>query len=177
MRTLIQAFAVTGAIVGATAAPAPAQDAAPDVGVLLDALTCSEFLALGAQDQMNVMLAMRAHMNGDPLPDEPLPIGRVGDAGAEGLEAGTEGAAGAAGAAEGTEAAGGGEGVEGTDPPDETGIVDGENESGNVNPDGTEASVSDAPGDPKLRAMRTSCEGGPESLAADAIRAAHADYE
>jgi hypothetical protein len=31
--------------------------------------------------------------------------------------------------------------------------------------------------DPKLTAMRTSCLGGPDALATDAMRAAHADYE
>lgn len=165
MKTLIAALAVTGGM----AAPALAQDAA---GVL-DALTCSRFLQIGAGDQMTVMLALRAHLNGDDLPDEPLPIGLEaesgdaagdpGDAGAESLETAV--------------AEDGGEGAGGTDPPDETGIVDGENESGQVAADGTEASVTDAPADPKLRAMRTSCEGGPESLAADAIRAAHADTE
>ncbi len=164
MKTLIQAVAAAGTIIGA--APVAAQDLTPDVAARLDALTCSEFLALEAEDQMNVLLAMRAHMNGDPLPDKALPVGLAEEAGGE--EPGTEDA---------SEAAGGGEGAEGDDPPDETGVVDGENESGNVNPDGTEASVTDAPGDPKLRAMRTSCEGGPESRAADALRAAHADYE
>ncbi len=194
MRTLIQAIAVSGAV----AAPALAQDAPQDAsqgaGARLDAMTCSEFLQFGAQDQMTVMLAMRAHYNGEPLPDEPLPIGveaeasadglggDSGEASAEGLDTSAEGAGAemaAAGAAGGTEAAGAatGEGAGGTDVPDETGIVDGENESGQVNPDGTEASVTDAPADPKLTAMRTSCEGGPEALALDAMRAAHADYE
>jgi hypothetical protein len=46
-----------------------------------------------------------------------------------------------------------------------------------VNPDGTEVAAADEPGDPKLVAMRTSCEGGPDALASDALRAAHADYE
>lgn len=194
MKSLIKTLTV----VGATAAPAMAQDAGPDMGALLDALTCSEFLQFEAQDQMNVMLALRAHSYGDPLPDEPLPIGveaevggagglggDSGDASAEGLESGTEAtvanaADGAKGSAEVTgEAVGeaGGEGADGADPPDESGIVDGENESGQVNADGTEASVIDGPADPKLTAMRTSCEGGPEALAADAMRAAHADYE
>lgn len=200
MRTLMTALAVAGAVTGAAAAPAMAQNMNPDMGALLDALTCSQFLQFEAQDQMNVMLALRAHSYGDPLPDEPLPIGLEaetsadglggdsGDASAEGLEAGAEEGAEAAGAVEGLaeaaadavgDAAGeaGGEGADGADVPDETGIVDGENESGQVNSDGTEASVTDAPADPKLTAMRTSCEGGPESLAADAMRAAHADYE
>lgn len=161
MKALIKAIAAAGAVIGA--GPAAAQDAA----ARLDALTCSAFLGLGAEDQRNVMLALRAHVNGDPLPDTPLPVG-LGD------EAGGGGPEDAGGAAEGT---GGGEGSEGTDPPDETGVVDAENESGNVNPDGTEASVTEGSGDPKLTAMRTSCEGGPESLASDALRAAHADYE
>jgi hypothetical protein len=200
MRTLIQAIAVSGAV----AAPALAQDAPQDAsqgaGARLDAMTCSEFLQFGAQDQMTVMLAMRAHYNGEPLPDEPLPIGveaeasadglggDSGEASAEGLDAslegGAEGAGSAAAAMADTGGAGAaadgaatGEGAGGTDVPDETGIVDGENESGQVNPDGTEASVTDAPADPKLTAMRTSCEGGPEALALDAMRAAHADYE
>lgn len=196
MRTLIAALAVSGAVATPALAQDEAQGGGEDAAGLLAALTCSQFLQLGAQDQMTVMLAMRAHLNGDDLPDEPLPIGldaevgspdgpggdsgASGDAGAEGLETDEATVAEAAEAAatvaeEGTE--GGGEGADGADPPDETGIVDGENESGQVSADGTEASVTDAPADPRLTGMRTSCEGGPEALASDAMLAAHADYE
>ncbi|HVG47175.1 MAG TPA: hypothetical protein VM899_03430, partial [Rubellimicrobium sp.] len=41
----------------------------------------------------------------------------------------------------------------------------------------TEESLAETPTDPKLTAMRTSCLGAPDSLASDAMRAAHADYE
>ena len=218
MRTLFYA-----AVAAVSAAPAFAQE---EPSARLDAMTCREFLGLSAQDQMTVMLVMRAHVNGDPLPDEPLPVGVEaevggsdglgGDSGnpdAEGLDttgagAGSDSAAaagattagdetggaessdpesaagaadadtvstdGAAAAGEGTAAAD--EGNTATSVGDEE-VVDGENESGKVNPDGTEMSVTDQPGDPKLTAMRTSCEGGPDALATDAMRAAHADYE
>lgn len=196
MRTLIAAMAVTGAIAGTIGGSARAQDvapdASPDMAGLLEALTCSEFLQLDAQNQMTVMLAMRASLNGEPLPDEPLPIGleaEVGGAdglgGASGNASGegpeTDGASGAEAVEAMTqvmdEADGQGEGAEGTDVPDDTGVVDGENESGKVAADGTEASVTDEPADPKLTGMRTSCEGGPEALASNAMLAAHADYE
>lgn len=198
MRKLMKAVAGAGLVAGALAIPAFAQGAgaegsagaAGDVGARLDALTCSEFLQLEAQDQMTVMLALRAHYNGEALPDEPLPIGLEaelsgdglagdsGEAGAEGLDTTEPTEAETAAAVAGVDGANGaGEGADGTDPPDETGLVDGENESGQVNPDGTEASVTDAPADPKLTAMRTSCEGGPEALASNAMIAAHADYE
>lgn len=215
MKTLIQAIAISGAVV----APAFAQEAPQEAGAQLDTMTCREFLGLSAEDQTTVMLAMRAHVNGDPLPDVPLPIGLEaenggadglggdsGDPSAEDLADGSEGAAGEADAGgvgqegEATAAAGATTGAEGsvgeasTETADEDAastadegttatsvgdeeVVDGEKESGKVNPDGTEVSVTDEPADPKLTAMRTSCEGGPDALATDAMRAAHADYE
>lgn len=197
MRTLFQAVAVCGALASpawAQEAPAGGETVAapPDLGALLEALTCREFLALGAQDQRTAMLALRALYNGDPLPDEPLPIGLdagVGGADGQGGGPGASGAGGpdtepsaeeaAAVVAEATaaEPVGEGEGQDGADPPDETGIVDGENESGKTDTDGTELAATGEPGDAKLTGMRTSCEGGPEALALDAMRAAHADYD
>ena len=177
MKSLIQIVALTGAIT----TPAFAQDP----GALLDAMTCREFLALAAPDQTTVMLALRAHVSGDPLPDEPLPVGTRAEV--DSTDSDSERASGEeADAATDTP----GNGAQSSDPTTEAAdegttaisvgdeeVVDGENESGKVNPDGTEVAATDEPGDPKLVAMRTSCEGGPDALATDALRAAHADYE
>jgi hypothetical protein len=178
MKALIQVIALTGVV----AAPAFAQEP----GALLDAMTCREFLALAAPDQVTVMLALRAHVNGEPLPDEPLPVGTQAEV--DGADSDPEGVA-----AEGTDASTdtpGNGAAETSDPTTEAAdegttaisvgdeeVVDGENESGKVNPDGSEVAATDEPDDPKLVAMRTSCEGGPDALATDALRAAHADYE
>src|SRR3712207_6506718 len=82
MRSLIAAVTVMGAL----AAPAFAQEAPEDPGTRLDALTCREFIAFAPEEQMTVMLARRAHVNGEPLPDTPLPIGEEAEVGgADGL--------------------------------------------------------------------------------------------
>ena len=127
------------------AAPALAQEAAPDAAARLEAMTCREFLALDAGGQATVKAAMLAHASGEALPDVPLPA--PGEGG-QVAEAGTEG---------------------GTGAPE---VVAGENESGKVTPEGTEVSVTDEGGDRRLVAMRTSCEGGPDALALNALRAA-----
>lgn len=134
------------------AAPALAQEAAPDVAARLEAMTCREFLALDADGQATVKAAMLAHASGEALPDTPLPAPGEGGQAAEDQsgapEAGTGG---------------------GTGAPE---VVAGENESGKVTPEGTEVSVTDEGGDRRLVAMRTSCEGGPDALALNALRAA-----
>lgn len=146
------------------AGPALAQDAAPDMVARLEAMTCREFLALDAGGQATVKAAMLAYARGEPLPDTPLPAPGaaapqvVEDRTGADVDATTGGVTPAAGAATG-----------GTGAPE---VVAGENESGKVSPEGTEASVTDEGGDRRLVAMRTSCEGGPDALALNALRAA-----
>lgn len=134
------------------AGPALAQEAAPDAAARLEAMTCREFLALDADGQATVKAAMLAHASGEALPDTPLPApgggGQVAEDQSGAPEAGTDG---------------------GTGAPE---VVTGENESGKVTPEGTEVSVTDEGGDRRLVAMRTSCEGGPDALALNALRAA-----
>lgn len=147
----------------ALAGPALAQQAPQDAAARLGAMTCREFLALDAGAQATVKAAMLAHAKGEPLPDAPLPAPAEGGTapvvedrtGAP--ETVTAGAAPAATTGTGTGA------------PE---VVAGENESGKVSPEGTEASVTDEGGDRRLVAMRTSCEGGPDALALNALRAA-----
>lgn len=174
---------LAGLVLAGLVAPAPAfaQEAAPDPAARLEAMTCRDFLALDAAGQATVKAAMLAHVAGAPLPDAPLPAapGKAGaapprvvedrtgapeGANAETAKAGT--GAGEAGAS-GTQAAAAGSG---TGAPE---VVSGENESGKLAPDGTEASVTDEGGDRRLVAMRTSCEGGPDALALNALRAAY----
>lgn len=139
------------------AAPALAQEATPDAAARLEAMTCREFLALDAGGQATVKAAMLAHASGEPLPDTPLPAPGAGGRVVEDRAAGSETAAPGAGTQGGTGA------------PE---VVAGENESGKVTPEGTEVSVTDEGGDRRLVAMRTSCEGGPDALALNALRAA-----
>lgn len=173
MKFLFQAVVLAG--IAATTAPTLAQDAASR----LEAMTCREFLALDAEGQATVKAAMLAHASGEPLPDAPLPAPASADP-AQGAPAGhgqvvedatgarEDGAAVVEGAA-GADAAGS---SSGTGAPE---VVEGENESGKLAPDGTEASVTDEAGDHRLVAMRTSCEGGPDSRALDGLRAAFGD--
>lgn len=153
----------------AAAAPGLAQDAAGR----LEAMTCREFLALHAEAQDTVRTAMLAQLSGEPLPDAPLPAGSdaaqagqaqvvedetgVDDGGTLAVEAPGE----EAGSADASDAA--------------RNATAGENESGKTAPDGTEVSVTDEAGDRRLVAMRTSCEGGPDARALDALRAAFGD--
>lgn len=175
MKFLFQAIAIAG--IAAAASPALAQDATQDPAGRLEAMTCREFLALDAEGQATVKAAMLAHLSGEPLPDTPLPAPSSADAGegtspdsgqvvADRTGTGEDGAAVAEESAGDDAAASDGSG---TGAPE---VVEGENESGKVAPDGTEASVTDEAGDRRLVAMRTSCEGGPDSRALDALRAA-----
>lgn len=141
-----------------------AQEAAPDVVARLEAMTCRAFLALDAGGQATVKAALLAHASGAPLPETPLPDTPAPGAGGRVVEDWT-GAPGTA-AAEAAPAAETGTGIGAPE------VVEGENESGKVSPDGTEASVTDEAGDRRLVAMRTSCEGGPDARALDALRAA-----
>ncbi|MBB1492509.1 MULTISPECIES: HdeA/HdeB family chaperone [unclassified Paracoccus (in: a-proteobacteria)] len=145
------------------AAPSFGQDAAPEVVARLESMTCREFLALDAEGQATVRAAMQAHASGEPLPDAPLPDPAASAEGAAGVVEDRTGADRTEAPAE-PAAPGGGTGA-----PE---VVAGENESGKVAPDGTEASVTDEGGDRRLIAMRTSCEGGPDALALNALRAA-----
>lgn len=151
------------------AAPALAQESPQDVVARLEAMTCRAFLALDAGGQATVKAAMLAHASGEPLPDTPLPApaadAGTGAASAEVVEDRTGAAEGADPARTETAAAASG----GTGAPE---VVEGENESGKVAPDGTEVAVTDEGGDRRLVAMRTSCEGGPDARALDALRAA-----
>lgn len=143
------------------AGPALAQDAAPEVVARLESMTCREFLALDAGGQATVRAVMQAHASNEPLPDTPLPppTASAEDGAAEvvGDRTGADRAAAPAAPSGGSDA------------PE---VAAGENESGKVAPDGTEASVTDEGGDRRLVAMRTSCEGGPDALALNALRAA-----
>lgn len=147
------------------AGPSLAQEAAPETVTRLEAMTCREFLALDAGGQATVKAAMLAHARGEPLPGTPLPAPAaeatqvVEDRTGADVDATAGGATPAA-----SEAAKGGTGA-----PE---VIAGENESGKVSPEGTEASVTDEGGDRRLVAMRTSCEGGPDALALNALRAA-----
>lgn len=143
------------------AAPALAQEVAPDVAARLEAMTCREFLALDAGGQATVKATLLAHAKGEPLPDTPLPGPGAGGRVVEDRTGAPETAA--AGAAPDLVPEGG------TGAPE---VVAGENESGKVTPEGTEVSVTDEGGDRRLVAMRTSCEGGPDALALNALRAA-----
>lgn len=149
------------------AAPALAQDAAADTVARLESMTCREFLALDAEGQATVKAAMHAHATGEPLPDTPLPDAAPSGEATQVVEdqTGTD-----------VEADGAGDTAPQTTPG--TGAPEmaaGENESGKVSPEGTEASVTDEGGDRRLVAMRTSCEGGPDALALNALRAAFGD--
>lgn len=176
MKFLFQAIAIAGAGAAAAAAPALAQGAAGQ----LEAMTCREFLALDADGQATVKAAMLAHLSGEPLPASPLPAPVAADAGeaaspdqAQVVEdqagATDDGSAVADRAPQADAATGEGSSIAAPE------VVAGENESGKVAPDGTEASVTDEPADDRLLAMRTSCEGGPDARALDALRAAFAD--
>ncbi|HVG48685.1 MAG TPA: HdeA/HdeB family chaperone, partial [Rubellimicrobium sp.] len=82
MKTFFPVIVIAAAVAG----PTLAQDASGDAAGRLDAMTCREFMAFAPEDQMTMMLAMRAHVNGDPLPDEPLPVGAEAEVGgADGL--------------------------------------------------------------------------------------------
>ena len=161
MKLSLPALALAGLT---AAAPVPAQEAPPDAA-RLEAMTCREFLALDAAGQATVKAAMQAHASGEPPPGAPLPAPPAGGAAsARVVEDRT-------GAAEGPDAAG----TEMAAAPGGAaapGVAGGQNESGKVAPDGTEASVTDEGGDLRLLAMRTSCEGGPDALALTALRAA-----
>ncbi|WP_210530170.1 HdeA/HdeB family chaperone [Rubellimicrobium arenae] len=189
MRNLIQAAAIAGTV----AVPALAQDASADAGGRLDAMTCREFIEFAPEDQMTIMLAMRAQANGDPLPDTPLPVGTEAEVGgADGL-GGASGDPEAAGATDGAATPGDAEpGAKGPASADAGGGASGPADAGEVaeiedtvaadagepSPEAlTGESLADTPADPKLTAMRTSCLGAPDALASDAMRAAHADYE
>lgn len=147
-------FPAMAVAIGCIAAPALAQDAAPDAVARIEAMTCREFLAFDAGDQATVKAAMLAHASGDPLPDTPLP-----------------GAA-AADAAKGSQTADAAPAPKPVPKPASAGAAGGDTDSGTAAPDGTEASVTDQGGDRRLVAMRTSCEGGPDALAMNALRAA-----
>jgi len=167
MRSLIQVIAIAGAV----ASPAFAQETPEEPGAALDTMTCRDFVELAPEDQMAVMLAMRAHVNGDPLPDEPLPVGaeaEVGGADGSGDDSGSTAAA------AGTEPGADSEGQDAVTEVGDTAAA----AAGEPSPEAlTAESLTETPSDPKLTAMRTSCLGGPDALASDALRAAHADYE
>lgn len=143
------------------AGPVLAQEATPDAAARLEAMTCREFLALDADGQATVKAAMLAHASGDPVPNTPLPVPGAGRQVVEDQTGVPETAAAEAAPEAGTQG--------GTGAPE---VVAGENESGKVTPEGTEVSVTDEGGDRRLVAMRTSCEGGPDALALNALRAA-----
>ena len=164
MKSLIQVLA----IVGAVASPVLAQEAPQDPGAALEAMTCRDFIELAPEEQMTAMLAMRAHVNGDPLPDEPLPIGAEAEVG------GSDGLGGDSGTPSVAADAATGVASEGVTEVENTAAA----AAGEPSPEAlTAESLTEPPIDPKLTAMRTSCLGGPDALASDAMRAAHADYE
>jgi hypothetical protein len=170
MRFLLQAAALASL---AAASPGLAQEAPSDTAARLEAMICREFLAFDAAGQETVKAAMLAHLADEPLPNAPLPDPAAAGQGASDDgpevvedETGTDGS-GSAGAGEAPEAA-----AAAGEAADADSSGEGANESGKVAPDGTEASLTDEAGDSRLVAMRTSCEGGPDARALDALRAA-----
>lgn len=77
---------VLSAIVMVAATPGLAQDAPQDAAARLEAMTCRDFLALGARDRETVKAALLAHASGDPLPDPALPGSPAADATAPAAE-------------------------------------------------------------------------------------------
>lgn len=148
----------------AAAAPSFGQDATPQDVARLETMTCREFLTLDAGGQASVRAAMQAHVSDEPLPDAPLLVPDASPKGAAGVVEDRTGADRTEAPAAEPAAPGGGTGA-----PE---VITGENESGKLAPDGTEVSVTDEGGDRRLVAMRTSCEGGPDALALNALRAA-----